>query len=443
MQIQTKTGMVQGISEDGCLVYKGIPYAEPPMGERRFRPPVPKAPWDGVLVADQFQAIAPQRIPDGTAPWDKLYYKEFYEDPAYLRPQSEDCLYLNIWTPEDAAGKRLPVAFYIHGGAFSGGYSSEITFTGASYAQKDVILVTIDYRLGILGFLASPLLDAENERGVSGNYGILDQIEALRWVHENIGAFGGDPDNITVFGQSAGSMSTQVLVSSPLTEGLIAKAVFQSGISCEGTILYTPTLAESEETPGKTFTELAGARTAADLRALPVDRLLKLQEEAAGKLMSLGKGVMFVPAADGWVLPAPVPELWKEGKMRDIPYLAGCVADDLGSTPEEIAEKKPGLLHRENLLWSQKTEETFGRPAYVYFFKHALPGDEAGAFHSSELWYMLGSYRRWWRPTEPADTALSAEMVDQWTCFMRTGAPTADGSWRPCTAADPFVKEFA
>ncbi|MBO5998733.1 MAG: carboxylesterase family protein, partial [Lachnospiraceae bacterium] len=248
-QIKTAYGLVEGVDCGNYTVFRGIPYAKPPVGERRWKAPERPDPWDGVLKADTFSAKVLQSEVTPQNP----YHKEFYEDPEYLRPSDEDSLYLNIWTPKGAAADaKLPVAFWIHGGGFGGGYSSEIEFDGEAFAAQGVILVTINYRCGVCGFLAHPWLDAENEKGVSGNYGILDQIAALTWVYENIDAFGGDPANITVFGQSAGCMSTQVLVSSELTEGMIAKAILQSGCACEVPALDTQSL-ESMEKWGEKF----------------------------------------------------------------------------------------------------------------------------------------------------------------------------------------------
>ncbi|MGN1024564.1 MAG: carboxylesterase family protein, partial [Lachnospiraceae bacterium] len=187
--IQTKKGMVEGVQGEGFAVFRGIPFAKPPVGELRWRAPQEVEPWEGVYKADHFAKICPQAVAADPNP----YYREFYADPAYDREQSEDCLYLNVWVPDQAEGKKCPVAMFIHGGAFNGGYSSEIEFDGAGLARRGVILVTIAYRLGVFGFLAHPWLSAESARHVSGNYGILDQIAALNWVYDNIGAFGGDP----------------------------------------------------------------------------------------------------------------------------------------------------------------------------------------------------------------------------------------------------------
>ena len=439
--IQTKTGCLEGKPMQGYTAFLGIPYAEAPVGENRWKAPVPKKSWEGVRKADTFPNISPQRVPTGNEPWGAMYYKEFYAYPEFQREQSEDCLYLNIWAPDHTQGEKLPVAFWIHGGGFSGGYSSEIEFDGEDYVKRGVILVTVEYRLGILGFLAHPWLDAENERSISGNYGILDQIEALRWVTENIEAFGGDPENITVFGQSAGSMSTQVLVSSELTGTMISKAILQSGTSCEEDIVYEPTLAEEEEI-GKLFVELSGVSSLEELRALSWERILDVHDQLNAKTFPMGKGLVVVPNADGYVLKKPVSEIWKAGEMKPIPYIAGCVNDDLGSSPEEIQQKRPGKLHAECVRWSQKAEEAFGKPGYVYNFKHDLPGDACGAFHSAELWYTFGTWKRWWRPGTEADEKLSEEMLAYWITFMKTGKPDADQSWLPCTKGNPYSRTF-
>ena len=189
--IQTKKGRVKGVELDGYTVFRGIPYAQAPVGEMRWKRPEPVEDWDGEYVADTFRNMCPQNMPDPETPWGAGYYKEFYSEEEYVPPMSEDCLYLNIWVPDSAQdGSALPVAFYIHGGGFSGGYGSEKEFDGAAFCAKDVILVTVNYRVGIFGFFAHPWLDEEYEEGVSGNYGILDQIAALTWVYENIAAFG-------------------------------------------------------------------------------------------------------------------------------------------------------------------------------------------------------------------------------------------------------------
>lgn len=443
MAVNTKYGKIEGIKKEGYTVYKGIPYAKPPVGELRWRAPQQPDVWEGVYEAKEFGAICPQSFPEADNPFTGRYYKEFYSDPEFIPEMSEDCLYLNIWAPENAENKKLPVAFWIHGGGFGGGYSSEMEFDGEAFCKKEVILVTINYRVNIYGFLAHPWLDAENERGISGNYGILDQIAALTWVYENIAAFGGDPENITVFGQSAGSMSTQVLISSELTENMIAKAIMQSGISCEKNFLYTPTLKEEEEI-GTWFVELTGAADLTELRQLSIKEIAEAKEKLDARTWELGKGIVVVPNVDGHVLKETVDEVYRNGSMKHIPYMTGCVTDDLGSTPEEVQAKKTGLLCEENKSWSLKQEELGNKDSYVYHFAHELPGDDWGSFHSAELWYTFGTLGRCWRPMEAADHELSEQMVTYWTDFMKYGNPNGTGEevWSSCTKENPYVKVF-
>ena len=272
--ITTRYGQIQGLDRDGYCLYLGIPYAAPPTGDLRWKAPQPLQAWEGVLSADHYPARSMQ-------PTDRekgFYDKEFRDEPQYLTTPSEDSLYLNIWTPKDAAGQKLPVAFWIHGGAFMTGSGIEKEFDGAALCRRGVILVTINYRMGIWGFLAHPWLSAENERHVSGNYGILDQIAALYWVYENIEAFGGDPDNITVYGQSAGAMSTQTLVSSPLTGNRISKAIMQSGGSYGIGLNRDDLTLEKLEEYGLEFTRLAEVNDLAQLRGLPAARLMELMD---------------------------------------------------------------------------------------------------------------------------------------------------------------------
>lgn len=442
-QIQVKQGILEGEAHHGYVVFKGVPYAKPPIGNLRWREPQEPETWEGIRKADRFANIPIQELPDPENPFTGRYAKEFYSDPNFLPEMSEDCLYLNIWMPDHKEQETLPVAFWIHGGGFGGGYSSEIEFDGEAYCRKGVILVSVEYRVNIFGFLAHPWLDAESEKGVSGNYGILDQIAALRWVRENIAAFGGDAERITVFGQSAGSMSTQVLSSSPLTKGIFSGAILQSGISCREDILLTPDL-EEEEKYGERFVELTGAKSLEELRNLPVQKITEAAKAFEKMMWNEGKGVVLVPNVDGYVLKRSVKQVWENGEMHRIPYMAGAVLDDLGSAQGEVKKETPGKLMEECCRWSRKCQEIFQIPSYLYFFSHKLPGDDWGAFHSSELWYMFGTYGRSWRPMEKEDRELSEKMIEYWTQFVKTGKPDMESEnvWRPYTDEDQFIMKF-
>lgn len=351
--VKVEGGLVQGVpSEDpSVIVFKGIPYAAPPVGELRLQPPQDVIPWEGVRECSAFSAIAPQ---PGNAR-GTFYGEEFYWMPQ--PEQSEDCLYLNVWAPARTVGKTsaaLPVAMWIHGGAFVNGYGFEVTMDGDKWAQKDVILVTINYRLG------------EN---AAGNLNILDQIKALEWINKNIAQFGGDPSNVTIFGQSAGGMSVRTLLISPLAKGLFAKAIIQSG--------------------------------------------------GGMGLDQLGSILTSAPQVDGSVVPEPFDQAVMDGTIADIPIMTGYNSEDLPFFKEETVGAFCAL--RDSLGTA---------PVYEYEFTRDLPGEDKdvpdnlpGAFHSAELWYVFGTLGRSWRPFTEEDYALSEEMVSAWTDFCKKGSP--------------------
>lgn len=351
--VKVEGGLLQGVpSEDpSVIVFKGIPYAAPPVGELRLQPPQDVIPWEGVRECSAFSAIAPQ---PGNAP-GTFYGEEFYWMPQ--PEQSEDCLYLNIWAPAKAVGKKgaaLPVAMWIHGGAFVNGYGFEVSMDGDKWAQKDVILVTINYRLG---------------EYAAGNLNILDQIKALEWINKNIAQFGGDPSNVTIFGQSAGGMSVRTLLISPLAKGLFAKAIIQSG--------------------------------------------------GGMGLDQLGSILTSAPQVDGSVVPEPFDQAVMDGTIADIPIMTGYNSDDLPFFKEETVGAFCAL--RDSLGTA---------PVYEYEFTRDLPGEDKdvpdnlpGAFHSAELWYVFGTLGRSWRPFTEEDYALSEEMVSSWTDFCKKGSP--------------------
>lgn len=431
--IETKYGKLEGRDHGWYETYFGVPYAQPPVGDLRWRAPVPPQPWEGVRPAKEFSGKAWQ-AEGSSPPWDK----DFYDDPHYEYPSTEDCLYLNIWAPK--GGKDLPVAFWIHGGAFMGGNGMEKEFDGVEYARRGVLLVTVNYRLGVFGFLAHPWLT--EEAGVSGNYGSLDQIAALNWVYENIAAFGGDPKNITVFGQSAGAMSTQTLISSPLTEDKIARAILQSGGSYGAGLHRDIPLADQEEY-GALFAESVGARDLADLRSRPAEEIFRALGAFLPQIMGRAGGLIYAPTLDGKLLTAGYYETMDRGEIKRIPYLLGCTKDDIRLAPDAPAGRDSDL-YKGCLAFSHKLEDLGWDPAYVYYFDRDLPGDDQGAWHSSELWYTFGTLGRCWRPWAPEDYALSARMLDYWTNFMKTGDPNGPGlpAWKPCTQADPYVQDL-
>lgn len=431
--VETKYGKIEGLDCGSHLEYRGIPYAKAPVGGLRWRAPQPPEPFIGTYQATRFPCKAMQNS-NAVPPYDK----DFYDDPAYRRPISEDCLYLNIWAPKGAAG--CPVALWIHGGAFLHGSGSEKEFDGAAYCRRGVIFVSIQYRCNVFGYLAHPWLSAES--GVSGNYGALDQLAALRWVYENIAAFGGDPENITLFGQSAGAMSVQTLVCSPLAGGMVKKAILQSG-GGYGLSLHRDISLQEQEGYGELFAELLGAHSLAELRARPAEELLAATGPFLDKVMPKAGGLFLTPIIDGHLLTAGYQELMDEGKLLDIPYLLGSTKNDI-LVPPQAGSREDSPLHRGCVAFSRKLEELGRAPAYVYYFQRDLPGDSQGAWHSAELWFMMGTMDRCWRPWTQQDHALSGRMLDYWANFMKTGNPNGEGlpTWRPCAKADPFIQEF-
>lgn len=437
--IETRYGRITGVDMGDHMEYRGIPYARPPIGELRWKAPQKPEAFEDVYQAVDFRNKCMQ-AEGSSPPWDR----DFYDDASFDRPMSEDCLYLHIWTPKDR--KDCPVAFWIHGGAFLNGWGTEKEFDGAAYCRRGIVFVSVEYRCNVFGYLAHPWLAAEDREaggmGLSGNYGSLDQIAALDWVYENIAGFGGDPDNITIFGQSAGAMSVQTLVSSPLTGSKIAKAILQSGGSYGVGLHRDITLAEQEEY-GLFFSEVLQAHSLREMRERPASEIYAAMGPFFQKAMPRAKDLFLIPTIDGHLLTGGYYELIEQGRIRDIPYLLGSTKDDILVSPE-LADKKEAPLYTGCIAFSHKLEELGRKPAYVYHFTRDLPGDDQGAWHSAELWYMMGTLDRCWRPWTQADHSLSEKMLDYWANFMKTGDPNGDGhpQWDPCGAEDPFVMEL-
>ena len=424
-------GRIQGVVTEtpGVTVYRGIPFAAPPVGDLRWKEPQPVVPWEGVRIADSWGAPSWQTPHSGGG-----YTPEFFfdGDPEF----SEDCLYLNVWTPAAGQpGRKLPVTLWIHGGGYTAGWGFEPEMDGEEWAAHGGVLVTFNYRLGVLGFFTHPALSAESPHGVSGNYGMLDQIAALKWVKANIAQFGGDPDRITIMGQSAGAMSVQTLVTSPLSKDLIAGAIIQSG----GGVTDRPALGGSplkdSEAAGKALMDWAGYDTLEKMRAASPQDIMSLStryRQETGQFLRVSTS----PVVDGWAYPETFNDAAKAGRIADVPYMIGCTLDDMGALGNGI--------DRFCLL-----REQAGTPAYAYQFARRLPTDGRegvlqGAFHSSELWYMLKSLRFCWRPFTEGDYALAEQMIGCWTNFAAYGNPNGkgDGAWRPFTQNDQNYMVF-
>jgi para-nitrobenzyl esterase len=440
--VRVENGLVSGApgSTAGVSVYKGIPFATPPVGDLRWKAPKAAASWQGVRQAHQFSPICMQ------TPYAKTSI--YYMEPS---PTSEDCLYLNVWTAAKSNKERRPVMVWIHGGALTRGAGSIPTYDGEALAKKGVVLVTVNYRLGIFGFFAHPELTKESDRNSSGNYGLLDQIAALEWVQKNIAAFGGDPKRVTIFGESAGSWSVNYLMASPLAKGLFQRVIGESG----GVFGVMRKLSEVEES-GKKFAASQGADNIQALRAKPAEDLVK----AAAN---------FPPNVDGWLLPEDVYTIFAKGKQNDVPLLLGSNADEakslapwpasgtaasfidqsrrrFGDKTDEFLNLHPAGSNEEakDSHYASSTDFTFtwqmrtwarmstksGRSkAYLYYFSRVPPGPTAaqyGAYHASEIAYVFENLAPP-RPWEETDRKLSDAMSTYWVNFATTGNPNGKG----------------
>lgn len=452
--VDAPAGILRGEAVDGVNVFRGVPYALPPTGWRRWRPPAGAPRWTGARDATRFGPACHQPVARGTS----IYA------PADEPVMSEDCLSLNIWTPEGAHAP-APVFVWIHGGALNTGAGSEAMYDGARMAaSQGMVVVSINYRLGVLGYLAHPELSAESRRNISGNYGLLDQIEALTWIKTNIAAFGGDPENVTIAGESAGALSVMYLMASPEARGLFDRAIAESAY-----MISTPELRSSRygdpaaESVGLWLQAQLGRRNLADLRAMDAQELTT---------SALGKGYAPWGTVDGEVLPEQLAEVFDRGEQAPVPLLVGFNAGEIRSLrfllppspPSDPAVYEQAIRERygpladvflrlypssdlqESLLavprdglygWTAermvRRQARTGQPGFLYLFDHGYPAaDEAGlhAFHASEIPYVFGNRDRTpprWPaiPDTPTERGLSDAMMAYWASFARTGAPTA------------------
>jgi para-nitrobenzyl esterase len=318
---------------------------------------------------------------------------------------------------------------WIHGGGYREGFAFEPEMDGGEdWASHGVILVSVTYRLGIMGFFTHPLLSAESPHGVSGNYGLLDQVAALKWIHNNIAQFGGDPDNITVFGQSAGAGSVQILSASPLSKNLISHAISMSGGGLSNFSLGTNNLDTAQST-NKKFMDYFKIKTLKGMRALSFDKLMQMSKEYSD---ATKKRMFWGPVIDNYLSDGTFSEEAKAGKIADIPYMFGCTANDLFDMRKAIED-----------FCALRSEQS-SKPAFAYMFARPLPGDSSGAFHSSDLWYIFHSFKHSWRPFTAGDNALSNQMVNYWTNFAKFGNPNGaeKGVWTPYSAKSPKFMVF-
>ena len=456
------------IDARGVRSFKGIPYARPPVGDLRWKPPAAARRWKGVRDAGRFGASCIQ------PPWPA---KSIYNDR--ISSFSEDCLFLNVWTPAHARG--APVIVWIHGGGLVYGSTWEPYYDGTSFAAHGVVFVSMNYRLGALGWLALPALSAESPHGVSGNYGLLDQIAALEWVARNIAAFGGNPHNVTIMGESAGGLSVAYLLASPLARGLFQKAIGESlGIYSE------PELTKADH--GMPSAEEIGTRLEKDLHVTGLGAL-RAMDAARLDAAALKAGYLPTGTVDGWALPRQLVDTYDRKEEAHVPVLMGFNAGEIETLPgllpplpsssaiyEKEIRRRYGDLAPEFLRlypaadfklsmmaavrdaifgWGAerivRDEAALGEPSYLYFFDHGYPAARARglhAFHASEIPYVFGRIgptapmlANWPRAQGPAEEALSSAMIAYWTSFARSAAPKASGEpdWPPFSPHESYM----
>jgi para-nitrobenzyl esterase len=431
-------------ADTSVRVFKGIPFAAAPVGALRWRPPAPVLRWDGVRRADQFPPTCPQPARTGALAQLATSFR--------LGPSSEDCLYLNIWTAARSATARLPVMVWLPGGAFTTGGGSGLVFDGESLAKRGVVLVTVNYRLGVMGFLAHPELTNESERRASGNYGLMDQIAALQWIQRNITAFGGDRTRITLFGQSAGASSVWYLMASPLAKGLFQRAIGQSAGGTAGLLaLDAPLSRASAEVAGLRFATSIGVGSIAELRTRPFEQLVQKAGVAS-----------MAPIVDGWLLPEDPRAVFRGRRQHHMPLLVGSNADDGRQQPLTAEAYVAGSKERYGALFdaymrlypgattaeANASQDAFAPDArawrvwnwadlharsvtstFLYYFTRKAPAGapSSGAYHGAELYYVFHNqhlYRQEWTAW---DRTLADTMSSYWINFAARGDPNGRG----------------
>ncbi|MBB6254373.1 carboxylesterase/lipase family protein [Nitrospirillum iridis] len=467
--VQLNSGGIRGAEKGMVDEFLGIPYAQAPVGALRWHDPLPAKAWQGVRDATNAPPACYQGPPGKFGPFTSEFLIQ--------GPVSEDCLYLNVWKPHRADGK-LPVLVYIHGGGFGSGSGTIPIYEGGGLASRGAVVVTINYRLGVFGFLAHPDLTKESALRSSGNYSLLDMIEALKWVRANIAQFGGDPANVTIAGQSAGSAAVNDLIMSPLAEGLFQRAVAQSG---SGMGIHMPSLAEAEAT-GVKFAEKMGAKSLAELRAVPADAL---QQAANVPPPTPGAKparptIVFTPNLDA-IIVAGDPEDPTAPVASKVPLLTGFNADEgtlfgnsdltaadfaalvherYGQSADRLLAVYPHATDAEArasykilaqdrymaglVLWAQTRAAASGQSVYVYLYDHPYPassdGQNFGAFHTAEVPYVMGALDKGGRIFTDRDRAVSGTLQAHWLAFMKKGDPTLPGNaWSRAVAGAPLV----
>jgi len=467
-QVRIADGTLEGVisADNKVRTFKGIPYAAPPVGPLRWKAPEPVQSWTGVRKAVDYGPRCMQ---------GRIYSDMIFHDNG----PSENCLSLNLWMPAPAsAGSRLPVMVWIYGGGFAAGASSEPRQDGGNLSKQGVVVVSMNYRLGIFGFFSHPELTKESGHNASGNYGLLDQVAALQWVQKNIAAFGGDPNNVTIFGESAGSFSVSALMASPLSQGLFHKAIGESGAFFSATLALKP-LAGREESDAQFADSALGTRSLEALRAKSADEIL----QAALKQQD----IRFSPNVDGYFLPQDTDSIYADGHQSHVPLLAGWNADegsyhaifkkdeptaqnfaayaratfgdyahqflklypaDNDAQAKRSAQDSAGdqFIGYSTWKWLEMQRKTGNSPVYRYKFEDAPPSPEGstdesrGAYHSAEIEFVFGVLSSKHLPWRPQDRKLSELMSTYWANFAKTGDPNGPGlpNWPPYSSENGY-----
>lgn len=478
--VRVEQGLLAGTSGTSTeiRVYRGIPYAAPPVGDLRWKAPQPPPSWKNVRQATGFS----------NACWQMPYPPAAAIYQTTLPPLSEDCLYLNVWTPAKSAKERLPVMVWIHGGGFTRGTANTRAYDGEVLARKGAVIVTINYRLGIFGFFAHPALSAESGHSASGNYALLDQIAALKWVKKNIAAFGGDSSNVTIFGESAGSWAVNALMASPLAKGLFQRAIGESG----GSFSPMKSMAEAEKEGAKLGAllapDMAPQKSGASEGIAAANRnvLKELRAMSPQNLLKAGETETQRPIVDGYVLPEDIATVFAQGKQNDVPLIVGYNADEgttlapqavnmkaivfttgahqrYGAQADQLLKIYPAATDEEAVksfysafrdqsfgwemrTWARMSTGTGHQPVYLYYFSHRPPGPQSErlrAFHASEIPYVFGTFF-WPFPWDDSDRKLGGAMSSYWVNFAKTGNPNGGGlpKWPAYNAAEDQALEF-
>lgn len=438
--VETECGKVRGIeaADPRITAFKGIPFAAPPVGENRWRAPQPAEPWEGVKDCFRF---APISIQDQPAVGTDIYCKEWHVDPDI--EMSEDCLYLNVWTPAKKADEKLPVVVWFFGGALQWGYPSEMEFDGERVARRGVIVVSVNYRLAALGFMTHPQIIAE-QPDFPANFGNLDQRFGVMWVKRNIAAFGGDPDNITIAGQSAGAGSVMTQLQYKENEGLFQKAIIQSGMikyAEGGMSAFAPCPLDEAAKKGEAFFEILGVKTLEEARKLDAFYIRdKYAEYCGGDFSPAGMLKRFMTVQDNTYIKGDPYDAIISGNCVNVPIMAGNTVDEFQVPPQDKKYEGVGPIEwTVKKMALERKKNGVECPTYYYKFDADIPGeDNPGTFHSVELWFFFETLAKCWRPFTGKHYDLARVMCNYWSNFIKNGNPNgkdADGTempdWKP------------